>query len=392
MIDAEKSLEEMEAEVLNARGHAMPVLKGTYRAMISTARGYWDPAAKRTRADFGDLSPTKLMQLGVFRETLRPRFQAWFLQDQTRWPGTNEEAASLLKALQADPRWSSAPAVRDVRSNPLDSYYTALMMVLHCRGDVQKELAKRAPGIYVLHRPSIVFRGRFVQGIMVCFVDDNTGALRTVEVHRMKQQSTRGHTGDGQNETAPPTPELEDILIGYMVQKSRQIQVHAVDMVSRAFSLTYLSTALRGPAFPDEPQDAVAERHGAGRRSQASRYLALDDDRFAGYGNLRDPGSGRSDLVSPFALLSGVTSGSVGGDFFAYPCVYSRLADLPPNIPRKAAELYAFIREKKDAHGKYVYRDLVDLVEVLPPLVAEQLKNSPLRDQDSPSLRPAING
>ena len=109
MIDAEKSLEEMEAEVLNARGHAMPVLKGTYRAMISTARGYWDPAAKRTRADFGDLSPTKLMQLGVFRETLRPRFQAWFLQDQTRWPGTNEEAASLLKALQADPRWSSWP-------------------------------------------------------------------------------------------------------------------------------------------------------------------------------------------------------------------------------------------------------------------------------------------
>ena len=74
------------------------------------------------------------------------------------------------------------------------------------------------------------------------------------------------------------------------------------------------------------------------------------------------------DLVSPFALLSGVVSGTVGGSFFAYPCVYSRIADLPSDVRRKASSIFAHLRSEAK------YMSALRLVEQVPPFVLEQLR------------------
>jgi len=201
---------------------------------------------------------------------------------------------------------------------------------------------------------------------MACFPDASTGALRTMEVHRMPPETEGAperHAGEEASSLAGTTPELEDILQGCMIQKSRLIQIHAVDLMTRSFSLTYLQTVLRGPAFP-YPEETDGEVN-----QDESRFVALDDERAMGFPLTDLDGEDRSeDLVSPFALLSGVVSGTVGGSFFAYPCVYSRIADLPSDVRRKASSIFAHLRSEKR------YRSVLRLVEQVPSFVLEQLR------------------
>lgn len=366
--NSDQFLHDLLAELAKEGRQALPTLKGLYRAMISRNKGYWDPKARRTADDFGALSPTVLVRQDVIAKEHRSRFQTWFLQDAAPWPekGDKKEARKLLAVMQADPRWDGAPGVAETPQPDRDRYFEALTALLHCKDEIQVDLARRAAGIYVVYRPSIVYPGRYVQGLMACFVDDATRALRTIEVHRMKREdaSSTGGLAEGAGHAATLaniTPELEDILLGCMVQKSRLIQIHSVDLMTRSFGLTYLQTALRGPAFPTEaPGSAV--RDGA-------RFAALDDERAMGFPSSEREGSlGADDLVSPFALLSGVASGTVGGSFFAFPCVYSRAADLPRDVPKKASGIFAYLR----AEARYAA--VLGVVETVPPFVLEQLK------------------
>lgn len=367
--NSESFLQELEAEIVLEGRQVLPKLKGLYRAMISQNKGYWDPKARRSTEDFGALSPTRLLDVAIRREH-RSRFQTWFLQDSAPWPergeGPKEGALKLLRLMQKDPRWEGAPRVANSPRADRDRYFEALTALLHCKEETQAGLARRAIGIYAVYRPSIVYPSRYVQGLMVCYVDVATGALRTIEVHRMPQE--------GEDPTSEPphemsnsspvrtTPELEDILQGCVVQKSRLLQIHAVDLITRSFSLTYLQAVLRGPAFP-YPDAADEAGH------DESRFAALDDERAMGFPATDRAGkNGAEDLVSPFALLSGVVSGTVGGSFFAYPCVYSRVAELPSKVHRRASSIFAYLRSEP----KYVAA--LGLVETVPPFVLEQLK------------------
>lgn len=366
---SESFLQELEGEIALDGRQVLPKLKGLYRAMISQNKGYWDPKARRSAEDFGTLSPTRLLDVAIKREH-RSRFQTWFLQDSAPWPergeGRKEAAEKLLRLMQKDPRWEGAPRVANAPRADRDRYFDALTALLHCKEETQAGLARRAAGIYAVYRPSIVYPTRYVQGLMACYVDAATGALRTIEVHRMPQEGDdpSGEASQARRLSSPirTTPELEDILQGCMVQKSRLLQIHAVDLITRSFSLTYLQAVLRGPAFPYP--DAAD-----GARQDEARFAALDDERAMGFPASERAGQGGSDdLVSPFALLSGVASGTVGGSFFAYPCVYSRVADLPSKVDRRASSIFAYLRSEP----KYV--SALSLVETVPPFVLEQLK------------------
>lgn len=362
---SELFLQDLMTEIRQPGRQVLPKLKGLYRAMISRNKGYWDPKARRTMEDFGALSPTKLIDVAITKEH-RSRFQTWFLQDSAPWPEKDEktEALKLLEVMQKDPRWDGAPGVTDSPPLDKDRYFEALTALLHCKEEIQSDLARRAVGIYVVYRPSIVYPTRYVQGLMACFVDAATGALRTIEVHRMTQEFD-GVAADGKSEKdasteARTTPELEDILLGCMVQKSRLIQIHSVDLITRSFGLTYLRTALRGPAFPYPHSQEPSDTDGV-------RFAALDDERAMGFPSVESADK-RDDLVSPFAVLSGVASGTVGGSFFAFPCVYTRAADLPADILPKASAIFAYLR------GEPRYRSVLGLVAEVPAFIREQLK------------------
>ncbi len=383
-ISEDDFIRELERETSLPGRQVMPKLKGLYRAMISVRAGFWDPKARRTKEDFAALSPTKLISPrageGVIRESDRPRFQNWFLIDSAPWPDSPDKpehlgAKELLTKMRADPRWSSARsvfaestiqrggAVQEEPTSRRDKYADALLALLRCKDEIQSDLARRASGIYAVFRPSIVYPTRYVRGLMACFIDAGTHSLRTLEVHRMTKGdsgfASASSAGDPEDVLAQAAPELEDILQGCMVQKSRIIQIHAVDLITRSFNITYLRTALRGPAFPgDNTTDP-----------DSGRFAVLDDDRAMGVPPTRAEGARRvPDLVSPFEVLSGVTSGIVGGAFFAYPCVYSRLGPIPGDRSQghKPSSMFAHLREM---HGH-----VPALVDTVPAFVLEQLR------------------
>lgn len=378
-------LNELEAELNQPGRQVLPRLKGLYRALVSVRKGYWDPKARRTKDDFAGLSPTELIEKGVITGAQRSRFQTWFLVDSAAWPNRSDEksdARALLKRLRDDPRWARLPQIivdptraeatptSRVLESPRDRYFDALLALLQCKQEIQSDLARRASGVYLVYRPSIVYPTRYVRGLLACFVDRTSGALLTMELHRMKPAPAAARASeDGIAEQTlldRATPTLEDILLGCMVQKSRLIQIHSVDLMTRSFNLTYLRTALRGPAFPD-PEPAGSEVIG----SDPGRYAALDDERVMGFPSSDGADEKRGhDLVSPYAMLSGTASGTVGGAFFAYPCVYSRIADLPAGAePTKSSAIYDHLKRAP-------YADLPAIVDRVPPFVLEQLRLS----------------
>lgn len=88
--------------------------------------------------------------------------------------------------------------------------------------------------MYQLWRPAVVWPGRYLLGMLIIYFNPRTGAMRTLEIHRMRGESP---TADG----LVSTPQITECLRGYLVKKSSQLILHSFQQETRNLQITVLA-------------------------------------------------------------------------------------------------------------------------------------------------------
>lgn len=161
-------------------------------------------------------------------------------------------------------------------------YYHQLLQQLDSTATTRGNLHREAPGVYQCFRPSVIYPGRYVVGLFaVALLADEprytpytTGRsttapsleiLRTVELHRIAPDDE--NDGAALTQGLIQAPGVEEVFTGYMVKKSRQVLVHAFNVITRSFQYTVISDYLLS-----EP--LTSNNSGAPRRERACLQMA----------------------------------------------------------------------------------------------------------------------
>jgi len=221
-------------------------------------------------------------------------------------------------------------------------YYHELLRLLDSTATTRGNLHREAPGIYQIFRPSVIYPGRYVVGLFAVVriadppryptsgnrleSETTPEVLRTIELHRI--------SADDDETSMPPTPALvraptvEEIFLGYMVKKSRQVLVHSFNSITRSFQFTVISDfLLADPAAAGIP-----------RRDHAR-----------------------------IEMMSGIAVGLVGQvGFYSVPTVLLRVAELDA-VAMGEQDMVARLRECRHYEATGILP-----VERIPPFVLRQ--------------------
>ncbi|MBB5017987.1 hypothetical protein HNQ59_001272 [Chitinivorax tropicus] len=148
-----------------------------------------------------------------------------------------DDAQRLLQYLVTEGFWDEVRDQLEVARSP-DQYFWSLVHELESVRTTRQKLRDASPGIYQVWRPSVVWPGRYVLGLLLIYFNQKTGAMRTLEIHRMggsKHSDTNLVT----------TPEVTEVFRGYLVKKSSQLIVQSFERETRAFQITVFSNLLQ---------------------------------------------------------------------------------------------------------------------------------------------------
>ncbi len=148
-----------------------------------------------------------------------------------------DDAERLLNYLVEEGFWDEVRDQLAVARVP-DQYFWSLVHELESVRTTRQKLKDAAPGVYQVWRPSVVWPGRYVLGMLVIYFNASTGAMRTLEIHRMNGAANESHG-------LVETPAITEILRGYIVKKSSQLVVHAFERETRAFQITVFANLLQ---------------------------------------------------------------------------------------------------------------------------------------------------
>lgn len=148
-----------------------------------------------------------------------------------------DDAQRLLEYLVEQGLWDEVREQLGIARAP-DQYFWSLVHELESARTTRQKLKFAAPGIYQLWRPAVVWPGRYVLGMLVVYFNARTGAMRTLEFHRMQGEST----------SIPglvTTPRVTECLRGYLVKKSSQLILHSFQQGTRNLQITVLADLLQ---------------------------------------------------------------------------------------------------------------------------------------------------
>lgn len=203
-----------------------------------------------------------------------------WLKEEANCPFSTETVRRLACCAIQNEFWLPARGRR--RGIYRHEYYHQLLQQLDSTATTRGNLHREAPGVYQCFRPSIIYPGRYVVGLFaVALLADEprhtpTAAsraatapsldiLRTVELHRIAPDDEGN--GPALSHGLIQAPGVEEVFTGYMVKKSRQVLVHAFNVITRSFQYTVISDYLLS-----EPLGA--NNSGAPRRERACLQMA----------------------------------------------------------------------------------------------------------------------
>ncbi|WP_374353057.1 hypothetical protein [Chitinimonas sp.] len=148
-----------------------------------------------------------------------------------------DDAQRLLEYLVEQGLWDEVREQLRIARAP-DQYFWSLVHELESARTTRQKLKSGAPAVYQLWRPAVAWPGRYVLGMLIVYYHVRTGAMRTIEFHRM------------QGEAAGPggllrTPRLTECLRGYLVKKSSQLIMHSFQQGTRNMQITVLADLLQ---------------------------------------------------------------------------------------------------------------------------------------------------
>jgi len=148
-----------------------------------------------------------------------------------------DDARRLLEYLVEQGLWDEMREQLATARAP-DQYFWSLVHELESVRTTRQKLKDAAPGVYQLWRPAVVWPGRFVLGMLLIYFNPRTGAMRTLEIHRI----------NGEEDPAQGlvrTPQITECLRGYLVKKSSQLIVHSFQQETHNFQITVLANLLQ---------------------------------------------------------------------------------------------------------------------------------------------------
>ncbi|WP_137936559.1 hypothetical protein [Chitinivorax sp. B] len=148
-----------------------------------------------------------------------------------------DDAERLLQYLVNEGFWDEVRDQLAIARVP-DQYFWSLVHELESVRTTRQKLRDATPGIYQMWRPSVVWPGRYVLGMLLIYFNSKTGAMRTLEVHRMNGSQAE-QTG------LVATPEVTEVLRGYLVKKSSQLIIQSFERETRAFQITVFASMLQ---------------------------------------------------------------------------------------------------------------------------------------------------
>lgn len=129
-----------------------------------------------------------------------------------------EDYVRLVRHLW-DNKWFSGLYQKQGAAKGDDAFFHALSNFLNVGAQTIQDLAREAPGIYRVWRPSMHVPGQFVRGKMTITLKAETAALHVRETHVYK----------GEEHAAPQTEIFEGCLVkksGFLIVVSRQAGSH----------------------------------------------------------------------------------------------------------------------------------------------------------------------
>jgi hypothetical protein len=201
------------------------------------------------------LGYSQMVKDDILPGKMDPQFSKW-KNGTASWPFEVRHALALLDRIWTHSFWSTSEYRRRLEEGRVDGYFDALVRQMQCERATEKSVAGTAPGVYQVWRPSIVMPGRYVLGLFAVYRvrhsdTDAERPIKTIEIHRLHGAPIVDAGGSGQGGLEEPSPliaapELEEIYLGYMVKKSRQIIVHSFDALTHAFHFTVITNTYRG--------------------------------------------------------------------------------------------------------------------------------------------------
>lgn len=203
-----------------------------------------------------------------------------WLKEEANCPFSTETVRRLAWCAIQNEFWLTTRGRR--RGIYRHEYYHQLLQQLDSSATTCGNLHREAPGVYQCFRPSVIYPGRYVVGLFaVALITDELrhtqpaidrgtspkppDILRTVELHRITPDDESD--GPALSHGLIQAPGVEEVFTGYMVKKSRQVLVHAFNVITRSFQYTAISDYLLS-----EPLDAIGT--GAPRRERACLQMA----------------------------------------------------------------------------------------------------------------------
>lgn len=230
-------------------------------------------------AEHSDYQWQPVLQPGEDDLSRHSAISRW-LKEEANCPFSTETVRRLAWCAIQNEYWLPAHGQR--RGIYRHEYYHQLLQQLDSTATTRGNLHREAPGVYQCFRPSVIYPGRYVVGLFaVALLADEprhtlpiTGRaasapsldiLRTVELHRIAPDDE----GDGPalSQSLIQAPGVEEVFTGYMVKKSRQVLVHAFNVITRSFQYTVISDYLLS-----EPLGANSS--GAPKRERANLQMA----------------------------------------------------------------------------------------------------------------------
>lgn len=189
---------------------------------------------KRARPDEREMLHFKVLaRAEVIRQASQFTFSRWC---SGRAELERDDAQRLLEYLVEQGLWDEVREQLGIARAP-DQYFWSLVHELESVRTTRQKLKDAAPGLYQMWRPAVVWPGRYVLGLLLVYYNARTGAMRTLEIHRMN--------GDRDADGLIRTPEITECLRGYLVKKSSQLVIHSFQQETRNFQITVLANMLQ---------------------------------------------------------------------------------------------------------------------------------------------------
>lgn len=175
-----------------------------------------------------------LARAEVIRQASQYGFSRWC---SARAELDMDDAQRLLEHLVEQGLWDEAREQLAIARAP-DQYFWSLVHELESVRTTRQKLRHAAPGVYQLWRPAVVWPGRYVLGMLIIYYNAQSGAMRTLEIHRLRAEA-------GAADGLVRTPGITECLRGYLVKKSSQLLIHSFQQDTHHFQITVLANLLQ---------------------------------------------------------------------------------------------------------------------------------------------------